>query len=141
MIRTPQTPARAVYIGTCLEPSIYSIGHAGATDGFDDPESAEHLAFWFSPDGEEACYYVDQADLSFNPYEIAVREHVQATAKDGNLELGRYLKYETADKSVNVVFEFQSFRLNDGLVQPPIQLSPEDHQQLLEKYYNYNSVS
>jgi len=138
MRRASQAPARAVYIGTCLEPAIYSIGNAGTTNGFDDPESVEHLAFWFSPDDDEACYYVERNDLSFDAYEIAVREHVQAITKDGNLELGRYLKYETAsDKSVNVVFEFRSFRLNDGLVQPPIQLSPEDHQRLLQKYYNY----
>lgn len=126
------SPFRAVYVGTCSEPALYSLGIANHTSGFDDPESAEHLAWWFKPDDDESLYYVDEKELSFDVYEIAVREHLQRT--NDNLELGHYLGHEQGPcNSVNVLFELHSFSLSDGLVAPATQRNPDDHRQSLEK--------
>jgi hypothetical protein len=135
MTPTPSTtgPFRAVYIGTCAEPVLYSLGIANHTTGFDDPESAEHLAWWFKPDDDESLYYVDEKELSFDPYEIAVRDHVQTKKADDKITLGRYLGYERCpDTSFNVLFEFHSFSLN-SLLQQPLRRLRGDHERSLDK--------
>jgi hypothetical protein len=108
---TNRPPLRAVYIGTFNEPRRHSLGHALEAPGFDDRNSADHLAWMFNPDGDGTCYYMEENDLSFEPEEITIREHVAAHMP--NTKLGDYVGFEPCpDSSKNILFTECSFSVS-----------------------------
>lgn len=60
-------PIRATFhAADCQFPPSGSQGFAWPAGGFDDPESAEHGAYLFQPDGDDSAYYCDPiTDLTF----------------------------------------------------------------------------